>query len=212
MALNFPSTTRIIKPTDEELFQSFLYNKINNNPLPNHIAIIELDLFGTKKNPWEIWEEFATSHSYCGRDLYFFSALKKKSATSSRSVRLIGKGTWEGEDTGTEIFTKDTNQLLGLRKRYRFEKSDTVHDNGWILHEYKLDASLIANPSAENYVLCRFRKNVKKNPVSTRNRIAKNANRRLQRNNTSMGNTGRGRKRKKTVAECEATTISLESN
>lgn len=50
---------------------------------------------------------------------------------------------------------------------------------------------------------------MKKNPVSTRNRIAKNANRRLQRNNTSMGNTGRGRKRKKTVAECEATTISV---
>jgi hypothetical protein len=136
--------------TDDELLRPFLYNKIHNIPLPNYINILEQDLFGTKKNPWEIWKEFEASHSYCGKDLYVFSILRKKSATSTRVVRTIGIGAWEGEDSGKSIFAKDTNRLLGIRKRYRFEKSDTKQDGGWILHEYSLDKSLITNPSVSN--------------------------------------------------------------
>jgi hypothetical protein len=105
-----------------------------------------------KKNPWEIWKEFEASHSYCGKDLYVFSILRKKSATSTRVVRTIGIGAWEGEDSGKSIFAKDTNRLLGIRKRYRFEKSDTKQDGGWILHEYSLDKSLITNPSVSNAI------------------------------------------------------------
>jgi hypothetical protein len=132
--------------TDDELLRPLLYNKIHNIPLPNYINIFEHDLFGTVKNPWEIWEEFKDSHSYCGKDIYVFSILRKKSATSTRVVRTIGIGAWEGEDTGKSIFAKDTNRLLGIRKRYRFEKSAYEH-GGWILHEYSLDKSLITNPS-----------------------------------------------------------------
>nr|XP_027189266.1 NAC domain-containing protein 83-like [Cicer arietinum] len=145
--------SRNLKPTDEELLKSFLYNKINNNPLPNHINILEHDLFGIKKNPWEIWEEFEASHSYCEKDLYFFTLLKKKSATSSRMVRTIGMGTWEAEDAKKDIVDKETCQLLGNKKRYRFEKSGTIHDYEWILHEYKLDMSLINNFSVSNIYL-----------------------------------------------------------
>jgi hypothetical protein len=138
------------KVTDDELLQSFLYNKIHNKPLPDYMTILEYDLFGTIKNPREIWEEFAASHSYSGKDLYFFSTLKKKSATSTRIDRTIGTGSWEGEDSGKSIFAKNTNQLLGIRKRYRFEKSKIDPDGGWILHEYSLDQSLISNPSVSN--------------------------------------------------------------
>nr|QSD99879.1 NAC family transcription factor [Melilotus albus] len=159
MTFNTSSLNRDFTPTDDELLQPFLYNKIHNKPLPNYITILEYDLFGTVKNPWEIWEEFEASHSYRGKDLYFFTTLKKKSATGSRLVRTIGLGTWEGEDAGKNIVAKDKNQLLGVKKRFRFEKSDTYQDGGWLLHQYSLDKSLISNPSAKNYVLCRFRKN-----------------------------------------------------
>lgn len=145
MALN-SSSNKLITPTDDELLQQFLYNKIHNKPLPNHITILEHDLFSTAKNPWEIWEEFGTSYSYREKDLYFFTTLKKKSATSSRVVRTIGLGRWEGEDAGKNIFAKDKNQILGMKKRFRFEKSDTSQDGGWILHEYSLHNSLISNP------------------------------------------------------------------
>ena len=109
-------STKDFMPTDEELLQNFLYNKINNEPIPNYLNILEHDLFGTEKTPLDIRNEFEASHSYSGKDLYFFTTLKKKSTTSTRSVRTIGNGNWEGEDTGKNIFAKDTNQLLGLKK------------------------------------------------------------------------------------------------
>ncbi|XP_058747201.1 NAC domain-containing protein 55-like [Vicia villosa] len=165
-ALNFRSSKDFM-PTDDELLQKFLYNKINNKPIPDHLNILEHDLFGTNQNPLDIWNEFEASYSYGGKDLYFFTTLKKKSATSTRSVRTIGNGNWEGEDTGKNIFAKDTNQLLGLKKRFRFEKSNTPQDGGWILHEYNLHKSLINNTPVNNYVLCRFRKNLKPESQST---------------------------------------------
>nr|QSD99884.1 NAC family transcription factor [Melilotus albus] len=145
MALNCRSNNNIT-PSDDELLRSFLYNKIHNKLVPNYITVLELDLFGTEKNPWKIWEDFS-ANSYCERDIYFFTTLKKKSATSKRWIRTIGIGTWEGEDTGTSIFAKKTKQLLGVKKRYRFEKSGTSEDGRWILHEYSLDKSLIHNAS-----------------------------------------------------------------
>ncbi|PNY03495.1 NAC domain-containing protein, partial [Trifolium pratense] len=190
--------------TDDELLKPFLYNKIHNLPLPNYINILEQDLFGTIKNPWQIWEEFEASHSYSGKDLYVFSILRKKSATSTRVVRTIGMGTWEGEDTGKSIFAKDTNQLLGMKKRYRFEKSDTYQDGGWIVHEYSLDKSLISNPSAINYVLCRFRKNSKLGLQNTGTRIHHQPNSHIPncsvvpRKNPKMNNVGQSQR--KTVA------------
>ncbi|XP_058747199.1 NAC domain-containing protein 83-like [Vicia villosa] len=159
--------SKYFMPTDDELLQKFLYNKINNKPIPNYLNIIEHDLFGTNKNPLDIWNEFEASFSYGGKDLYFFTTLKKKSATSTRSIRTIGSGNWEGEDTGKNIFAKDTDQLLGLKKRYRFERSNTPQDGGWILHEYNLNKSLINNTPVNNYVLCRFRKNLKSESKNT---------------------------------------------
>ncbi|KAK2454447.1 NAC domain-containing protein [Trifolium repens] len=205
--------------TDDELLRPFLYNKIHNIPLPNYINILEQDLFGTVKNPWEIWEEFKDSHSYCGKDIYVFSILRKKSATSTRVVRTIGIGAWEGEDTGKSIFAKDTNRLLGIRKRYRFEKSAYEH-GGWILHEYSLDKSLITNPSAKNYVLCRFRKNLKRGLQNTETRIYHQPNSHITncsvvpRKKPRMNNVGQDRSQSKTVAvpPCAAATTTISGN
>ncbi|KAK2454448.1 NAC domain-containing protein [Trifolium repens] len=205
--------------TDDELLRPFLYNKIHNIPLPNYINILEQDLFGTVKNPWEIWEEFKDSHSYCGKDIYVFSILRKKSATSTRVVRTIGIGAWEGEDTGKSIFAKDTNRLLGIRKRYRFEKSAYEH-GGWILHEYSLDKSLITNPSAKNYVLCRFRKNLKRGLQNTETRIYHQPNSHITncsvvpRKKPRMNNVGQDRSQSKTVAvpPCAAATTTISEN
>ncbi|RYR47514.1 hypothetical protein Ahy_A07g033440 [Arachis hypogaea] len=141
------SASKKFKPTDEELIQDFLLNKINGRPLPNNGTILEGELFGTEKNPWKIWEE-NVENSYDGKDLYFFTTLKRKFSTNSlRMVRTIGLGFWEGEDIGKEIMANKTNQRIGMRKRYRFEKSGTSHDGGWILHQYSIDSSLLPNPS-----------------------------------------------------------------
>ncbi|CAJ2678997.1 unnamed protein product [Trifolium pratense] len=200
------NSNKDFKVTDDELLQSFLYNKIHNKPLPDYMTILEYDLFGTVKNPCEIWEEFAAFHSYSGKDLYFFSTLKKKSATSTRMDRTIGTGSWEGENSGKSVFAKNTNQLLGIKKRYRFEKSKMDSDGGWILHEYILDQSLISNPSASNYVLCRFRKNLKLDTQNTGTRINQQSN---SNKNSRTKNVGQNKQRKTVVTPCAATTTTI---
>ncbi|XP_016164156.1 NAC domain-containing protein 43 [Arachis ipaensis] len=170
---NLPSgASKKFKPTDEELIQDFLRNKINGRPLPNYGTILEGELFGTEKNPWEIWEE-NVENSYDGKDLYFFTSLKRKFSTNSlRMVRTIGLGCWEGEDIGKEIIANKTNQRIGMRKRYRFEKSGTSHDGGWILHQYSIDSSLLSNPSNVSIIiLCIFfnQCNSPRNPRQSKN-------------------------------------------
>jgi len=113
MVLN-SSSNKDFTPTNEELLQLFLYNKIHNKPLPNHITILEYDLFSTTMNPWEICKEFGAFHSYRGKDLYF-STLKKKSAASSHVVCTIGISRWEGEDAGKNIFAKDKKETTTIR-------------------------------------------------------------------------------------------------
>ncbi|WJX26345.1 hypothetical protein P8452_15278 [Trifolium repens] len=209
MALNHHSN-KDLKVTDDELLQSFLYNKIHNKPLPNYMTILEYDLFGTTKNPCDIWKEFAASHSYSGKDLYFFTTLKKKSANSTRMDRTIGTGSWESEDSGTSIFDKNTNQLLGIKKRYRFETSKVDPEYGrWILHQYSLDQSLISNPSDNNYVLCRFRKNLKLNQQNTGTRINQQSN---SHKNSRAKKVGQNKQRKTVVPPCAATTAISVSN
>ncbi|KAF1860324.1 hypothetical protein Lal_00037663 [Lupinus albus] len=123
------------------------------------LSVLEYDLY-EEKNPWEIWEEAFEGSRYDGRELYIFTTLKKKSLNGSRFLRIIGCGSWEAEDTGKKVAAEGTSLCIGLKKRFRFEKSGTQHDGGWILHEYSLDPSLQNNDSsANNHVLCRFRKN-----------------------------------------------------
>ncbi|XP_061351477.1 NAC domain-containing protein 83-like [Gastrolobium bilobum] len=147
------------KPTDDELIQLFLYNKVNGKPLPKDVTILEYDLYG-EKNPWKIWEDFEGSNSCGGTGLYFFTTLKKKFFTGTRSVRTIGCGSWEAKDKGKKCMANGTIQCIGIKRRLRLEKSGTNHDGAWILHEYRIYSSLLDNASADNYVLCRFRKNL----------------------------------------------------
>ncbi|RYR46180.1 hypothetical protein Ahy_A07g031937 [Arachis hypogaea] len=153
VSTNLPlGASKKFKPTDEEVIQDFFRNKINEIPLPNYGTILEESMGNLGRN---------VENSYDGKDFYFFTILKRKFSTNNlRKVRTIELGSWEGEDIGKEIMPNKTNQRIGMRKRYRFEKSVTSHDGGWILHQYSIDSSLLPNPSnMNNYVLCIFRKN-----------------------------------------------------
>ncbi|KAE9619687.1 putative transcription factor NAM family [Lupinus albus] len=145
------ASSKTYKPRDDELIQDFLYKKIHEESVPNYLTVLEYDLYG-EKNPWEIWEAFE-GFSYEGKDLYIFTTLKKKSLNGSRFVRIIGCGSWEGEDTGKKVIAEGTNQCIGLKKRFRFEKSGTEHDGAWIMHEYSIDPSFQNNNSYVSTIL-----------------------------------------------------------
>ncbi|XP_044489972.1 NAC domain containing protein 50-like [Mangifera indica] len=137
------------RPSDDELIGYYLHRKIFGClPLPCNIIVKVCDLYGSQE-PWEIWEFYKRNFDD-NEDLYFFTALKKKSSMSNRISRKIGSGSWMSEDAATEIRTD--GKVIGCKKRYRYEKKGSEHDGGWIMHEY----SLLGHGK---YVLCRIQKN-----------------------------------------------------
>ncbi|XP_061351478.1 NAC transcription factor NAM-B1-like [Gastrolobium bilobum] len=104
------------KPTDDELIQLFLYNKVNGKPLPKNVKILKYDLYG-EKNSWEIWEAFGGSNAYGGTGLYFFTTLKKTFSTGTRPVRTIGCSSWEAEYKGEKVMANGSMQCIEIRKR-----------------------------------------------------------------------------------------------
>lgn len=147
-------------PSDKELVEYYLFNKICGNPDPfNYCFVNEEDLYGIKE-PWAIWEEYGGANLEDGVDIYFFTHLKKKSVKGLRNDRKVGSGVWQGEDGGKVIKSCNSRKKIGLKKRYRYENKGSPHHGCWIMHEYTLNASLLPqNCQSNDYVLCRIKKN-----------------------------------------------------
>ncbi|OMP05739.1 No apical meristem (NAM) protein [Corchorus capsularis] len=139
----------------EAMLLGYLYNKVSGNKMEMGNMVQECDLYG-QKEPWEIWDMFGGA-THNKEDLYFFTRLKKKSSTDSRTNRSVGSGTWNDNSDTKEIkHPRHPSQTLGIRKRYRYEDGKPDQVGKWILHEFSL--KIIET----NMVLCRLRKNQRK--------------------------------------------------
>ncbi|KAL5759388.1 hypothetical protein ACOSQ2_018226 [Xanthoceras sorbifolium] len=156
-------------PSDKELLGFFLYMKITGMALPpeydRHIK--DCDLYA-EYEPWQIWEyyreENGNEEDKEKEEMFFFTKLKEKSANGSRISRTVGcsGGVWQSKDSAKKVPPKRSGRKLGSKKRFRYENKGSMHDRGWIMHEYSLDSSLLESPDqSNNYVLCRIKKNVK---------------------------------------------------
>ncbi|TXG57400.1 hypothetical protein EZV62_018713 [Acer yangbiense] len=119
----------------------------------------ECDLYGSLE-PFEIWNLYGGDHLEDGQALYFFTRLKKVSVNDSRICRRAGSGTWAGEDSGDRIMS--AGNVVGFKKRFRYENHGSPHGGDWIMHEFAIDSSLLRqhqNPD-DDIVLCRMKKNL----------------------------------------------------
>ena len=82
------------------------------------------------KEPWQIGGSLENSILEDGENLYFFTRLKKKSVNSSRIDRRVGTGTWQGEDAGKAVVSRNSRKKIGSKKRFRYEKDKSPY-NGW---------------------------------------------------------------------------------
>ncbi|KAH7537290.1 NAC domain-containing protein 2 [Ziziphus jujuba] len=155
------------RPTDDELVGYYLMNKATGCPCPDLAMILEYDFLGDKE-PWEIWNLFQPcifrywdAHH---EDLYFFTKLKKSNPRGKRICRKVGStgGTWKGQDSGSEVYDDLSKQVIGLKKRFQYQKAKTEEDDeeddgvSWIMFEYCLAGSLAMINI--DYVLCQIRK------------------------------------------------------
>ncbi|ESR57680.1 hypothetical protein KPL70_009713 [Citrus sinensis] len=117
------------------------------------------NLYGSKEL-WQIWRQFGRLDLEYGEDLYFFTRLKKKSVNGSRIDHRVGTGTWQGEDVGKVVVSRNSRKKIGFKKRFRYEKDKSPYNGCWIMHEYSLNPSLLPkNLRSSDLVLCRIKKN-----------------------------------------------------
>ncbi|KAL8266626.1 hypothetical protein R6Q59_003970 [Mikania micrantha] len=129
-------------PTEEELLQYYLMKKVACEKIDPDV-IQEVDL--NKLEPWEIQEK-CNIGSNPQNDCYFYSHKDKKYPTGTRTNRSTAAGFWKA--TGRD---KVILQRTGMRKTLVFYKGRAPHGqkSDWIMHEYRLDDTLIPMQDSE---------------------------------------------------------------
>ncbi|KAM1116680.1 hypothetical protein TB2_007053 [Malus domestica] len=107
-------------PKDEELVGYYLHNKVRGVPFKDENVIPDIDLYGSIEVR-DIWNNNGGQNLGKGEDLYFFTKLKPTSrkGTGSRVARMIGSGTWHGQNSETKVKDPKTKQTIGWWKRKR---------------------------------------------------------------------------------------------
>ncbi|KAF7826246.1 NAC domain-containing protein 43 [Senna tora] len=152
-------------PTEEELLQYYLTNKVCHHKIHLHL-IPELDL--NKLEPWDIQDKCKIGSSSLQNTWYFFSHKDKKYPTGTRTNRATTAGFWKA--TGRDKVIYSNGKRIGMRKTLVFYKGRAPNGqkSHWIMHEYRL---LDHNTSIheEGWVVCRIfkqRKHHLKSPES----------------------------------------------
>lgn len=146
-------------PTDVELISYYLYNRLFNSENFKGCYIKEIDLYGDVE-PWDVWKKHIGDRNDAA--LYCFTALKKKvaKASTSRINRTVATGTWAGENAATRIEIPNS-EVVGLKKKFRYEKEGSRDDGGWFMDEYSISGY-------NNIVVCCLRPNNRKCKKRTR--------------------------------------------
>ncbi|KAI4323249.1 hypothetical protein L6164_022870 [Bauhinia variegata] len=185
-------------PTEQELVSYYLLRKVLGF-IDDTVLIPVCDLYGDT-NPWDLWEILKESQTFNGSEVYVFTTLKRKSVKDARVTRSVGLGCWSGEDAAKAVYDGQNRGLkIGSRKRFRFEKSGTDHDGGWIMMEYRLENSWLEKIGVDvkdhnivsDLVICKLKKNTRRQPKSVSVVVASSSS------VTDEENDNNGRKRKR---------------
>ena len=159
------------KPSDDELVETYLREKIEGRPLCCDHSVAEFNIYDDNLMPWEIlkdddhhWITYSDgSLDTIKKTIYVFTELCKK---KTRVTRRSGRGSWTGRRTwfvknvaGNNIgykklltfFTDDDNKG---KKKITYEGLGLGHGH-WIMHEFSL-------LGIDNYAVCRITKQVEK--------------------------------------------------
>ncbi|KAI3706393.1 hypothetical protein L6452_24102 [Arctium lappa] len=153
-------------PTDEELIENYLQNKVNLRSIPASV-IAEIELYNF--DPWDL-----PLKALFGEDeWFFFSPRDRKYPKGSRPRRSAGSGFWKATGKDKPIFASSGSRRIGVKKVLAFFIGNPTKNvkTSWTMSEYRLPESS-SRSSRQNgsmrlddWVLCRIRQkgNMSKN-------------------------------------------------
>uniref|UniRef100_A0A2N9FD87 NAC domain-containing protein n=1 Tax=Fagus sylvatica TaxID=28930 RepID=A0A2N9FD87_FAGSY len=126
-------------PSDEELIEHYLRNKVTSSPLPASI-IAEIDLY--KYNPWELPKQ-----ALFGEDeWYFFTPRDRKYPNGVRPNRAASSGYWKARGTDKPILTSCGTKSIRVKKALVFYKGPPPKGlDDWVLCRVREKCGVLRN-------------------------------------------------------------------
>ncbi|KAL6126395.1 hypothetical protein ACLB2K_074444 [Fragaria x ananassa] len=141
-------------PTDEELIDHYLKNKIEGHDFND--VIREIDICSCE--PWDL-PEFSPIRSD-DEEWFYFSRPNYKTKGNSRN-RATERGFWKITGVEREIKARRSKALIGKKRPLTFYtgKVRNGQKTGWVIHEYYIPENLLPNAVRQrDFVLCRLKK------------------------------------------------------
>ncbi|ONK64439.1 uncharacterized protein A4U43_C07F25940 [Asparagus officinalis] len=148
------------KPTDVEILDHYVRRRFSGSPEPNFLIKSE-EVYAYK--PWKPSEAPSVSVQ---QEMYFFT-LRRPASKKRVSRRVDEGGKWDCKVAEKAIYKqevrdgKKVNVLVGYRNQLSFRDAEKrkMHDQ-WIMHEYRVDESVLGFRSEiqDKLVFCKIYK------------------------------------------------------